>query len=137
MSIGKEDTLPLPVGFSVVAKACPDLPHMQKQWGGVLVVIQDNVPYSIIESVSCPDLLVLDLDTCFLMGVYLPPVSAFWQDWSDIEPERKVAKAMAFCTASYGKPLLVVVRATSQNGCTNKLSWTMLSRGNPKLLLIV
>jgi hypothetical protein len=36
---GKEDTLPLPVCFSVVAKACSDLLHMQKQWGGVLVVI--------------------------------------------------------------------------------------------------
>jgi hypothetical protein len=42
------------------------------------------------------------------MGVYLPPVSAFWRDWSDVEPERKVAEAMAFCTASHGKPLLVI-----------------------------
>jgi hypothetical protein len=31
----------------------------------------------------------------------------------------------------------VVVRATSQNGHANKVSQTMSSRGNPKLILIV
>jgi hypothetical protein len=115
----QEDTLPLPRGFRFLAQSRPDNNLYGRQWGGVGVLIRDDVPHSLVLGVSAPDILVLDLGFCFIVGAYLPPVDSQWHTWSDVDPEQRLQEAMAYCTAARDRMVLVLgdlnARTASRN----------------------
>lgn len=84
----QEDSLPIPRGFLLVARSRPIDDLLSHQWGGVVALFRDVIPVTVIHGVSAPDLLVLDLCSCFLVASYLPPKASNWHTWSDVDPEQ-------------------------------------------------
>ncbi|KAK7005880.1 reverse transcriptase domain-containing protein, partial [Favolaschia claudopus] len=107
LRIGEETTLDLPNGFEIVAMSRPDVAGMRSAWGGVAAVIRIGLPYRIMEHLSAPDLLVLDLDDISIIGAYVLPARSPWSEWTDVDPERKLAEAVTVLSALPDKPLLV------------------------------
>ena len=96
----QEDSLPLPSGYVIAARSHPDEKTFTRQWGGVAVLIQNDIPYTVVKDISAPDLLFLSLNFCFLINAYLAPSASCWSDWMDVDPEQRLQEALAYCCAS-------------------------------------
>jgi exonuclease III len=105
---GQENTLSLPIGFLLVASSRPVVNQLARQWGGVAVLYRDDIPLTVVQGVSAPDLLVLDLGYCFVVGSYLPPKGSNWHTWTDTDPEQRVQEALAYCAVSRTKLVLLM-----------------------------
>lgn len=86
--------------------------------GGVAAVVRDSLTYTVCENFSHPDLLVLDLDSFFVVCAYLQPAYSQWQKWSPVDPSHRLAQAVAFCSSHPHKPLLLL---GDLNACTRSL----------------
>ena len=117
----QEDSLPIPKGFLLVARSRPVDNLLSHQWGGVVALFRDNIPVTVVHGVSAPDLLVLDLTSCFLVASYLPPKASNWHTWSDIDPEQRLQEALAYCSASGGKMVLVAGDLNARTGSDSSL----------------
>ena len=104
----QEDSLELPQGFVLAARSRPDERTFTRQWGGVAVIVRSDIPHSVVVDVSTPDLLVLDMNVCFLIGAYLPPSGSYWGAWTDVDPEQKLQEAIAYCCASKDNMVLLL-----------------------------
>ncbi|PPQ76461.1 hypothetical protein CVT26_012897 [Gymnopilus dilepis] len=106
---GEEQALILPPGFHVVAKSRPWRSGVRLPGGGVAAIIANDVDYKVCEAISGPDLLVLDLGSLYIINAYLLPSRSDWTKWSVVDPELKLAEALAFCRAEdSAKPVLLM-----------------------------
>ena len=76
--------------------------------GGVAAIVRDSLTYTVCENFSHPDLLVLDLDSFFVVCAYLQPAYSQWQKWSPVDPSHCLAQAVAFCSSHPHKLLLLL-----------------------------
>ncbi|KAF7355917.1 hypothetical protein MVEN_00920700 [Mycena venus] len=97
---GDEDCVDLPPGYSIVSMARPNTPDFHQAWGGLAAVISDSVEYTVRHDLSAPDMIVIEFETFFLIGVYLPPVGSPWIQWSPTDPEQRLEQAVTVCTAT-------------------------------------
>ena len=72
------------------------------------MLIQDDIPHSVVDKVSAPDLLVLNLSFCFLISAYLAPAGLYWEAWMDVDPEQRLQEALAYCCASRENMVLLL-----------------------------
>lgn len=112
----QEETLPLPDDYSIIAMSHParrlDRGH---PWGGVAIVIRDEVPHTFLAQHSRPDLIALDLDSFNLIGGYVCSTTTDWMEWSDMHPEIALAESVvAACSTS--KPLLLMGDMNGRSG---------------------
>ena len=121
LRLSQEDSLPLPKGFLFIAQSRPDDIVFAHQWGGVAVLYRDDIPLSVVQGVSAPDLLVLDLDFCFLIASYLPPRTSNWLAWTAIDPEQRLQEALAYCAASRDKMMLLLGDLNARTASNNSL----------------
>ncbi|KAK6996631.1 hypothetical protein R3P38DRAFT_3221702 [Favolaschia claudopus] len=67
-----------------------------------------GLPYRVMEHLSAPDLLELDLADFFVIGAYVVPARSPWSERTDVDPaRRKLAEAVTVLSALPDKPLLV------------------------------
>jgi hypothetical protein len=92
---------------------------MTHQWGGAAVLFRHDIPLTVLQGVSAPDLMVLDLGFCFLVASYLPPRSSNWHTWSDTDPEQLLQEALAYCSASRSKMVLVLGDLNARTASNN------------------
>nr|GAT47627.1 predicted protein [Mycena chlorophos] len=104
----EELTLDLPQGYDVVARARPDIPGSNAIWGGVTVLIRRGIEYRVVEHLTAPDIIVLDLGNMFFVGSYVLPAGSNWQAWTDIDPKIRLAEALTYCSSAPSKPLLAM-----------------------------
>jgi exonuclease III len=114
-------------GFLFIAQSRPDNASFLHQWGGVGVLVRDDIPHALVPGVSAPDLLVLDLTCCFLVGAYLPPVGSHWDTWTAVDPELRLQEALAYCTASRLQKVLVLGDLNARTGSGDSQSLHSLS----------
>ena len=74
----------------------------------MLALFRNDLPLTVLHGVSAPDLLVLDLDFCYVITAYLPPRGSCWAAWTDTDPEQRLREALAYCTAAGGKMVLLM-----------------------------
>jgi exonuclease III len=103
---GDEHCLELPRGYSIVSMARPNTPDFQQAWGGIAAVISDLMEYTVRHDLSAPDMVVIEFETLFLVGVYLPPAGSPWNQWSATDPEERLEQTVTICTAT-GKYVVV------------------------------
>lgn len=112
---GQEESLPIPSGYRVYAKSRPQYSH-RLPGGGVLAIVHSSLRCDVCESVSAPDLLVLDFHTWFLIAAYVPPTTSRWMRWTDVDPVQRLQEAVAYCTSNPLKTLLCVGDFNSRTG---------------------
>nr|GAT54355.1 predicted protein [Mycena chlorophos] len=118
----EERTLDIPNGYEVVARARPDIPGADTVWGGVVVLVRRGIPYTVVNELSAPDIIVLDLIDMFFVGSYVLPAGSKWQEWSDVDPERRLVEALTFCAAAPRKPLLAMGDINARTGNTTPVN---------------
>ena len=104
----QEDSLLLPCGYLLVARSRPDDKSFGRQWGGIVALIRDDVPHSVVTDLSAPDLLVLNVHFGFLISAYLPPSGSYWNFWTNVDPEQRLQEAIAYCCASQENMVLLL-----------------------------
>ncbi|KAJ7936536.1 hypothetical protein B0H13DRAFT_2261804 [Mycena leptocephala] len=116
LRIGEERTLQLPAGFEIIAMSRPDLPGFRCAGGGVAAVIRLTVPYKLMTHLCAPDLIVLDLHHLSLIGAYVLPKGSNWREWTDVDPEIRMAEAVTVLSALPDKPLMFKGDTNSRTG---------------------
>ncbi|KAF7342021.1 RNA-directed DNA polymerase from mobile element jockey [Mycena venus] len=112
----QEHLLALPKGFEIIARSRGNGGTMRGSKGGVAVVLCNNIPYNVLEDLSGPDLIALELERLYLIGAYvLPSTNNSWWIWTDVHPKIRFAEALAWCAANRRKP---VAGAADLNGRT-------------------
>ena len=117
----QEVTLPLPPGFLLVARSRPTNNQLSRQWGGVAVLYRVDIPLTVVQGVSAPDLLVLDLGFSFVVASYLPPKGSNWHAWTDVDPEQRLQEVLAYCAASGSKLVLLAGDLNARTGSDSSL----------------
>ncbi|KAF7354570.1 Reverse transcriptase domain-containing protein [Mycena sanguinolenta] len=97
---GDENCVDLPRGYSIVSMARPKTADFQQAWGGLAAVISDSVEYTVRHDLSAPDMIVIEFDALFLIGVYLPPPGSPWNQWADTDPEQRLEQVVTLCSAT-------------------------------------
>jgi hypothetical protein len=79
---------------------------MRGSKGGVAAIIRTSIPFRVLEGISGPDLIALELDKIFLIGAYvIPATNTTWGIWSEVHPTVRFNEALAWCAAQRSKCL--------------------------------
>jgi exonuclease III len=116
---GQEDSLPVPKDFVLVAHSRPVDSRLSHQWGGVAVLFHKDLPLTVVQAVSAPDLIVMDLEFCYVIASYLPPKNSNWQSWSDTDPEQRLLEALAYCGTSENKMVVLMGDLNARTASNN------------------
>jgi exonuclease III len=102
----EEHTLELPPGFDLIARSRSNGRTMRSSRGGVVAIIRSSITFKVLEELSGPDLIALELDDIFIVGTYIAPsTNNSWQSWSDVHPKTRLAEALAGCSVNREKAL--------------------------------
>jgi exonuclease III len=81
-----EDCLAVPHGYFALSVCRKVTGPWERHGGGVTAFIKNNI-HATKSGLSSPDILVLDLGTCWLVGAYVLPDKSRWQQFTDTSPE--------------------------------------------------
>ncbi|SJL02999.1 uncharacterized protein ARMOST_06344 [Armillaria ostoyae] len=84
-----------------------------RPWGGLCAVVKDDLRYLVIDELSRPDLLVLQLPSCYLVAGYVAPATSKACTRAIIPPFQHFAEAVTFLSTNSTLP---VVGLTDVNG---------------------
>ncbi|KAK7054062.1 hypothetical protein R3P38DRAFT_2478736, partial [Favolaschia claudopus] len=102
-----EECLATPKGFYALSVCRKLTGSWERHGGGVTAFIRNGIQAS-KSPLSSPDILVLDLITCWLVGAYILPERSRWQQFTDVNPEHKLDETVALCAAAdETKPILL------------------------------
>ncbi|KAJ7696727.1 hypothetical protein B0H17DRAFT_1197835 [Mycena rosella] len=96
--------------------------RMRRPYGGVAVVMKASIRFKIIEEISGPDLIALELEKLYLIGTYLLPAGTPWGDWSEVDPQTRFSEALAWFAVNRSKPIAALADFNSQTGDESPLS---------------
>jgi hypothetical protein len=81
--------------------------------GGVTVFIKNDI-HSKKSNLSSPDILVLDLDICWIIRAYILPYTSCYQHFADTSPENKLEETLTLCAAADNtKPIIQLLDANA------------------------
>ncbi|KAJ7863648.1 hypothetical protein B0H14DRAFT_3444007 [Mycena olivaceomarginata] len=102
----QEHSLPLPPGFILVARSRGNGGSMRRCRGGVAAIIRATLRFKVLEGISGPDLIALELENIFLVGTYIAPsTNHSWGTWSDVHLSVRFNEALAWCSSQRFKCL--------------------------------
>jgi hypothetical protein len=82
---------------------------MRRCRGGVVAIIRATLCFKVLEGISGPDLITLELNNIFLVGTYIAPsTNHTWGTWSDVHPTIRFNEALVWCSAQCLKCLAAV-----------------------------
>lgn len=109
-----EECLAVPKGFYAFSVCRKVTGPWERHGGGVTAFVKNNIQAK-KSHLSSPDILVLDLGTCWLIGAYIQPERSRWQHYTNTAPEHKLEETIALCaTADDTKPLILVLDANAR-----------------------
>ncbi|KAJ7213681.1 hypothetical protein C8J57DRAFT_1255981 [Mycena rebaudengoi] len=94
-----EDCLLVPRGYYAISISRKVTGPWERHGGGVTAFIRNNI-IAKKSVLSSPDILVLDMGTCWLVGAYILPQSSRYQQWTDTAPENKLDETLSLCAAA-------------------------------------
>ncbi|CAA7264262.1 unnamed protein product [Cyclocybe aegerita] len=109
LSPRQEECLVLPKGYHALCTSRPLRSRGRLPGGGVAAIIKDDVAYDVCD-------LVLDLHSFVLIGTYLLPAGSNWRKWTKIDPARRLAECVTFCSNSEDKPVLLLGDLNARTG---------------------
>ncbi|KAJ7100125.1 hypothetical protein B0H15DRAFT_509146 [Mycena belliarum] len=112
---GQDMSLPLPHGYVIIARSRPGR-GMRRPFGGAAVIIKSSIPCRVLEDLSGPDLIALELDQLYILGSYLLPATSDWLSWTDVDPKIRLREAFAWCSANRSKAVAGIGDLNSRIG---------------------
>ncbi|GBE82387.1 Ribonuclease H1 [Sparassis crispa] len=103
----EHDVLIFPEEYDMIAVSRRNTPTMQQPGGGVAIFLRCQIPRIVLTSLCTDDMLVVDLNVCILINVYLPPETSPWNLLPPAQPEQRLKETLAVLGRCPDKPIIV------------------------------
>lgn len=98
-----EASVKIPDNNSAIFKSRP-FPE-GRPWGSLCAMVRDNLRYLVVEELSRPDLLVLQLPCCYIVAGYVAPASSKACTRAVTHPFQYFSEAVTFLVSNTDLPL--------------------------------
>lgn len=98
-----EASVKIPDNYSAIFKSRP-FPG-GRPWGSLCAMVRDNLRYLVVEELSRPGLLVLQLPCCYIVAGYVAPASSKACTRAVVHPFQYFSEAVTFLVSNTDLPL--------------------------------
>jgi exonuclease III len=107
LSANQADSIIIPEGWHFLSITRNYFHTFHRQFGGILAVIRDDIVYKHRRDLSSPDIIVIELNSLFIVNAYILPELSKWDTFTLVNPFDKLTETLHVLSV-VDKPTLVL-----------------------------